>query len=721
MKVNTQPQRLNRYFQELKSHIDPVLFSKEVFTAIEQVATTFPDDICDFFGFECRLGEGTQGSDFALNLTAKGGEALANLLALDGGIPDLQESPWQRVSDFWRAWGETNETPFADAGCVWLEFDIESLQLNRVAPGLILFGYWLDTNEIKTTVHRPLSWLVGTALPILRGEALHPDLERNLLRCIEQASAYTDYFQIGAMISRKVDAVRLCLFKIKPSQIFDYLSTIGRSSAAEKLEEAIADYSSVVDYLCLHIDIGREGIYPRLGLELLYDDLDPWKRQPDREPRWYQLLERLVEGGICTPSKRDALLAWPGFSRSESATHRGVLLRGLQHIKLVWTPDGKLEAKAYFGAGFTPQPLDSLLGESRKQTLKAPREKTVVHTNKSPVERAMDRGLVFLLLSRDEQGWWKDFFLPAGTSDAWVTGYVGTVLANLGNPHSKNAAENAWRLLAKQRPEAGWGYHKQVPTDADSTVWGLQLAQALGRQKEVAAQEGNRFLRRHRNPDGGVTTYTAEPAIRDYVQMPVGVVSFDGWFQSHPCVTAAAACLSEWQEIVTPYLESQQQADGSWQSYWWFEDEYCTALALSVVQAPERVEQAVNWGRDRLLYRLESDQPSAFAIAWCLQILSRDNNRESLEAIRRGVEFLLAHQQPNGSWLPSARLRVPRPDCLNPKLVADWQIWTGQVSGSSQPQNVLENTFNIYSLDNKGIFTTATVLGALQRVGEVSS
>lgn len=713
MKVDAPPQTLNLYFHELESHIDPVLLSSEVFAAIEQVASPFPHDICNFFGFECRLSDRSQRSDFAMNLTAQGAQQLADWSSVrDLGIADSEVPQWQRVSNFLREWGETNETPFADAGCIWLEFDIDdSVQLNPVAPGLILFGYWLDANPIQTKADRPLDWLTQKALPILRGETLPPELERNLSRCIEQASVYTDYFQIGVMLTRKVDAVRLCLFKIKPDQILDYLSTIGCSDVGQQLEKAIAEFSGLVDYLCLHIDIGCESIYPRVGLELLYNDLQPWKRQPHGEPRWYPLFDRLVELGLCTPSKRDALLGWPGFSQCKSVINEGVLLRGLQHIKLVWTPDAELEAKAYFGAGFISEPINVLKAE----TLKLPRKQTVVHTTKSPVERAIDRGLVFLLLSRDEQGWWKDFSLPAGASDAWVTGYVGTVLAHLGNPYGKKAAENAWTLLAKQRPDEGWGYHADVPTDADSTLWGLQLAQALGQESEEV-WKGRQFLKRHLKPDGGLTTYEQEPAIRNYVQMPPGLVSFDGWFHSHPCVTAAAASLREWQETVTPYLLSQQQADGSWPSYWWFEDEYCTALALSVVRDPERLERAVNWGNLRLRYWLEADQPSEFAIAWCLQILSHNNTPTTQEMIKRGVEFLLDRQQSNGSWSPSAKLRVPRPDCLNPKSIDNWQLWAGKISDSQDPKNVLENTFNIYSLDNKGIFTTATVLRALQSV-----
>lgn len=356
MKVDCPPQTLNHYFRDLKSHFNPVLLPEEAITAIEPITGIFPDDICNVFGFECRCHQSPK-SDFALNLTARGCELLANLPS--SPKPDFEDPKWGRVSHFLREWGETNETPFADANCVWLEFDIDSGRSHQKVPGLLLFGYWLETNESKMVVRRPLSWLTGRALPILRGEALPADLERNVLRCIERASADTDYFQVGAMLSRRVDAVRLCAFKLSPEEILAYLSAVGASGLEAQLEAAIADFSGLVDDLCLHVDIGSEFIYPRVGLELLYDGLLPWKRQPHREPRWYQLFDRLVERGLCTPAKRDALLAWPGLTRQSSPAHPGILLRGLQHIKLVFTPDAPPEAKAYFGAGFNPLPSSS--------------------------------------------------------------------------------------------------------------------------------------------------------------------------------------------------------------------------------------------------------------------------------------------------------------------------------------------------------------------------
>ncbi len=237
---------------------------------------------------------------------------------------------------------------------------MDRLSMAELVPSVILFAYWLDNMESKMVVQRPLSWLMRTALPILRGSPLPDYLERNFLQCLELAMPAL-YFQVGTMLSRKMDVLRLCIFNITGDEISNFLSRIGVQGSLGEIESAIADFAGLVDSLCLHLDIG-EVIYPRIGLELLYDNLHPWKRQPNKEIRWFQLFDKLVERGLCTPEKREALLAWPGYipiSQSSggqelNSTPNGLLLRGLQHIKLVFCPNQPPEAKAYFGAAFNP-------------------------------------------------------------------------------------------------------------------------------------------------------------------------------------------------------------------------------------------------------------------------------------------------------------------------------------------------------------------------------
>jgi squalene cyclase len=347
--------------------------------------------------------------------------------------------------------------------------------------------------------------------------------------------------------------------------------------------------------------------------------------------------------------------------------------------------------------------------------------------NKQYLDQTVSQAVTFLLQAQDKGGWWKDFFTPAGVSDAWVTGFVGTTLAGIPDAGAKQAADATWQLLAhRETYEGGWGYHAKVPADADTTLWSLLLAEALGLGHEERCQQAYAFLARHVKSNGGVSTYEQESPIREYIGLPEGIISFQGWCGAHTCVTAAAACLPELSAQILPYLRQRQAADGRWCSYWWFEDEYCTARAATALALHgqsdsdrQQVEKAVVWAVERLQQLLSAKQPAAFAIAWCLQLLTLAKDLTSVRQIcLEGVQHLIESQTADGSWQPSARLRVPRPDMVDPELVLNWQRWTGKFTGPPTLEKVLENTFNIFSLDQNGIFTTATALQALQRVSE---
>ena len=91
------------------------------------------------------------------------------------------------------------------------------------------------------------------------------------------------------------------------------------------------------------------------------------RRQPGPEPWWPILLDHLVRNGLCTARKRDALLAYPGYTDENTPgvtwpeTLRGAsrllggrtvstFVRSLHHVKLVHEPGRPVEAKAYLAA-----------------------------------------------------------------------------------------------------------------------------------------------------------------------------------------------------------------------------------------------------------------------------------------------------------------------------------------------------------------------------------
>lgn len=357
---------LNHYIDLLAANIDPILVSPANLSGVRRVAALFPSHVASTFGFECRLNQGANRTDFALNLSSEGSRIVANGRPVDPFPEAFRHHPvWTRVSRFYREWGTTNEAPYHDANAVWLEFDLHTFPVSLPTPSLLLFAYWYESNAYEKRVDRPLAWLAQKALPILlQGRSLPAALEKNVLRCLRLGPPGVDYFQIGVPLSRKTDAIRLCFFGIPADQILPFLERSGWRGPLHQVAETITRFTPLIDSFCLHLDVGRE-LYPRCGLELLYDGVHPWKRQPHKEPRWPLLLARLVESQLCTAGKRDALLAWPGYFRINQllpaaeeqnglSAEAGVLLRGLQHLKITCAPGQSPQAKAYFGAAYTP-------------------------------------------------------------------------------------------------------------------------------------------------------------------------------------------------------------------------------------------------------------------------------------------------------------------------------------------------------------------------------
>ena len=115
-------------------------------------------------------------------------------------------------------------------------------------------------------------------------------------------------------------------------------------------------------------------------------------------------------------------------------------------------------------------------------------------------------------------GAWHDFWTPSGTSDEWVTAYVGAALALSPDAESRASAGAAWRyLIEERRSRGGWGYCRQAPSDADSTAWALILADRIGEQTSPAARDALGFILSS-CVLGGIATYADVGDIREYVE-----------------------------------------------------------------------------------------------------------------------------------------------------------------------------------------------------------
>jgi squalene-hopene/tetraprenyl-beta-curcumene cyclase len=329
------------------------------------------------------------------------------------------------------------------------------------------------------------------------------------------------------------------------------------------------------------------------------------------------------------------------------------------------------------------------------------------------LDRALNAATGGLLAAQDRRGCWMDFPQVGEGSDEWITGYVGTAIAGLGTAEAIAAAARGWKALASRpRWSGGWGFMPSYPADADSTICALRLAQTLPAERSLRAWRARVFLRRHQGADGGISTY----------RWPAQMVwstglreTFAGWCSAHVCVSANATHLTRLpgRRRLLDFLRSRQLADGAWRSYWWYDErEYATALAAEALALSfepadvDAVRRAVAWARDAarsspVVTTVAAPCGSAFATALRLRVLLLGAPDPHLRALQdAATDWLLSTQREDGRWAGSAWLRFPPTDVVDTTTIADWRI------GEMVRAGVMS--------DGHGLFTTATVLTALQ-------
>lgn len=298
---------------------------------------------------------------------------------------------------------------------------------------------------------------------------------------------------------------------------------------------------------------------------------------------------------------------------------------------------------------------------------------------KPAITSALDAAVAYLAECQGTDGHWQDYHLPVGSSDAWVTGYVGLALAECGGDGPAHAcAERAADWLERHRPyPAGWGYNGQTGPDADSTAFALGL---LARLSRVARRGDGDWLRQCWREEGGFATY------------PRG----DAWGEGHGDVTPAAYLAlapgdqADLRGPVLDYLQRIRHRDGSWPSYWWRTSHYATYWSLVLLRrlgwTPEGAPPVV---RNDEIHGIHT--PFDLALVTGIAFLQQ----APAPLVEQLAGKLLSLQRSDGAWPGGANLRVTDPTCRHP-----WEAAQGR----------------LYS-DIRHLITTATALRVLTVIG----
>jgi len=291
------------------------LFREDVTKRLESIAAAVGGTM-EAFGFECRLGHGAARVDLGARHPA---QAAARP---DGSVP------CRRLTRFPARVRKLVSFVFSEWDAVQQGTDV----VPRVPVPSVFVG--LAPSGTGAAVHladmkRLLRDLMGT-----RGLA---SCDRTLTRCFEALPSRGRIRVVGALLGRSPQKARLSV-SLPRQRLAAYLAQLGLAQCGRTAARVARNLSPRAGEALIDFDL-RSEIGPTIGVHFRTSD------------EVHPLLDRLVDTGLCTVGKRQAVLAWERVVTLR-LRRDGWLCRlywYLDHIKVVCGPDGPLEAKVYLG------------------------------------------------------------------------------------------------------------------------------------------------------------------------------------------------------------------------------------------------------------------------------------------------------------------------------------------------------------------------------------
>lgn len=153
--------------------------------------------------------------------------------------------------------------------------------------------------------------------------------------------------QVGCFPGRPGAAQGVRLFcQVPPATpVSAALEAAGWRGDAGPVDRLAETARRLADHLHLGLDVTAAGPQPAVGLEISYTDA----AQPGREPRWERLLRLLVDTGVCTAAKAEAVRGLDQVYQVRLPYQR-LFRKGVHHLKLSVDAAGAVTGKVYFGA-----------------------------------------------------------------------------------------------------------------------------------------------------------------------------------------------------------------------------------------------------------------------------------------------------------------------------------------------------------------------------------
>lgn len=318
---------LLKYINTIVPGLPVGIISTDTRRKLKNLAALFSDFAASEYIMESCLNSAEAEIDFSFRVLAEEKACLINGFKSDSFSFLTADAAWLRIVDFINYWPQDIED-------VWLEMDYGEYAKQFPQPCFFF-------NAESIVKNREVDYaLLFTALRVLIEPARVDLLKDNLKKVIQQLPPDAGLFQVGTMLARNTDRVRIFTNELSREQIFDYLAAIGWQGAFTRLEEVFHLLHGYSDgqYL-LDFDVTEEGISSKIGINFGLKN----------EPALPAFLDNLAACQLCTDSKKKGVLTWSGSQGIFLGSDYGftALIKDISHFKASYSPDEDLKVKAY--------------------------------------------------------------------------------------------------------------------------------------------------------------------------------------------------------------------------------------------------------------------------------------------------------------------------------------------------------------------------------------
>ncbi|MFZ7101726.1 MAG: hypothetical protein ACOWWO_03580 [Peptococcaceae bacterium] len=348
---------IKRYLENIAPGLPPEIISPAAYRKIYKLTDLFSDFAASEYILESCLNTEAAEVDFSFRVLQAEKPELTRGFKSPNFSPLSGDGTWLKVSELVRDWSQ-------GIGDVWFEMDYG--ELAKEVPQPCVF---FNAEQIKKGMEVDYDLLLRTLRHLVEHDQLEL-LKANLQAVIGCLPSQAGLFQVGVMLARHTDRIRIFTADLTRKQIEEYLAGLrweGSFSGLTglfQLAEPYSDRRYILDF-----DVTGAGISEKIGINFGLAD-------QDKLPAF---LESLVQGGLCRPVKKRGVLNWSGSKGSFLGADLGftALIKDISHFKMVYAPAEGVKVKAYLRlAGIYLKKLfkgQTPLEESRsgqKQTVK---------------------------------------------------------------------------------------------------------------------------------------------------------------------------------------------------------------------------------------------------------------------------------------------------------------------------------------------------------------